>query len=165
MYVGLVTFEYLLINSDLVSPLVLKPEVFEKVVTVVDSNLSSSTEVFAVRPCTNSATVFLSGQDILAFLQRLETDNTKIKVIDFASLSSDAPSAPITKAPAPNKKADAKIEDAHQLAIGVKKEVDFASWYTNVRSFLEEVSPQLILSRSWSNQKCSITTTLADAIF
>lgn len=114
------------------SPLVLKPEVFEKVVTVIDSSLASSTEVFAVRPCTNAATVFLSGQDICAFIKRLETDNTKIKVIEFASLSTDAPSAPIAKAAAPNKRADAKIEDAHQLAIGVKKEVDFASWYTNV---------------------------------
>jgi prolyl-tRNA synthetase len=116
-----------------VSPLVLKPEVFEKVVTVIDSSLASSTDIFAVRPCTNSATVFLAGQDVHAFLQRLETDTTKLKVVDFASLSSDAPAAPITKAAAPNKKADAKIEDAHQLAIGVKKEVDFASWYTNVR--------------------------------
>jgi len=29
-------------------------------------------------------------------------------------------------------KEDAKIEGAVQIAIGVKKEVDFSAWYTNV---------------------------------
>ena len=31
-----------------------------------------------------------------------------------------------------NEKEEAKIEGAIQIAIGVKKEVDFAGWYTNV---------------------------------
>jgi prolyl-tRNA synthetase len=41
--------------------------------------------------------------------------------------------APAAKTGAAKEKEDAKIEGAIQIAIGVKKEVDFASWYTNVR--------------------------------
>ena len=37
--------------------------------------------------------------------------------------------------PAKKEKEDAKIEGAAQIAIGVKKEVDFATWYTNVRIY------------------------------
>ncbi|KAG6820908.1 ribose-phosphate pyrophosphokinase 1 [Arthromyces matolae] len=45
--------------------------------------------------------------------------------------SSKLTNAPASKAPVQEKE-DAKIEGAVQIAIGVKKEVDFASWYTNV---------------------------------
>ena len=40
-----------------------------------------------------------------------------------------------TSKPATKEKEDAKIEGAVQIAIGVKKEVDFPSWYTNVCLF------------------------------
>lgn len=33
-------------------------------------------------------------------------------------------------------KEDAKIDGAKQIAIGIKKEVDFPGWYTNVSSLL-----------------------------
>lgn len=52
--------------------------------------------------------------------------------IDLQSLAT-APAAPAQTPKAPVKeKEDAKIEGAVQIAIGVKKEVDFATWYTNV---------------------------------
>lgn len=52
--------------------------------------------------------------------------------IDFQSLAV-APTAVAQTSKAPIKeKEDAKIEGAVQIAIGVKKEVDFAAWYTNV---------------------------------
>ena len=61
---------------------------------------------------------------------------TKVHVIDFEQLKAEAAS---TSAPAPSKeekaqkeKEDARIDGAVQIAIGVKKEVDFPTWYTNV---------------------------------
>lgn len=52
--------------------------------------------------------------------------------IDLQSLAT-APAAVAQTSKAPVKeREDAKIEGAVQIAIGVKKEVDFAAWYTNV---------------------------------
>ena len=115
-----------------VSPLAISPDVFPKVITVLDSAISSSSEVFAVRASASDATVFLHGTDLSKYLSTLETVDAKVQVVDFAALKTE----PVGAAPAkstPNKKQEAKIEDAHQLSIGVKKEVDFATWYTNVR--------------------------------
>lgn len=115
-----------------VSPLSISADVFPKVITVLDSAISSSSDVFAVRASASEATIFLHGTDISKYLATLETADTKVQVVDFAALKAE----PVGAAPAkstPSKKQEAKIEDAHQLAIGVKKEVDFATWYTNVR--------------------------------
>lgn len=126
-----------------VSPLALNEKNFPKVVTVLDSSIAASTTPFAVHALTSVKTVFLSGKDIVSYLQSLETSDVKIHEIDFDALKaeSDAPTASSTggvgakpKAAAQDKstKDDAKIEGAVQIAIGVKKEVDFATWYTNV---------------------------------
>lgn len=115
-----------------VSPLSISADLFPKVITVLDSAISSSSDLFAVRASASEATVFLHGTDISKYLSTLETSDTKVQLVDFAALKSE----PVGSTPAkstPNKKQDAKIEDAHQLAIGVKKEVDFATWYTSVR--------------------------------
>lgn len=122
-----------LIGSTIsVSPLSISADVFPKVIIVLDSAIFSSSEVFAVRASASEATIFLHGTDISKYLSTLETADTKVQVVDFAALKAE----PVGAAPAkstPSKKQEAKIEDAHQLAIGVKKEVDFATWYTNVR--------------------------------
>ena len=122
-----------------VSALSMTTEVLPKIVIVVDEAVASSDEVFAVRARSNEATVFLAGKDIYAYLQSLQAGSasgqaTNIHVVNFATLAAEsaASSGPIAKTAAPTKKEDARIEDAHQLAIGVKKEVDFSSWYTNV---------------------------------
>jgi len=99
---------------------------------VLDSAISSSSEIFAVRASASEATVFLYGTDISKYLSALETADTKVQVVDFAALKADLVGAAPAKS-TPDKKQDAKIGDAHQLAIGVKKEVDFATWYTTVR--------------------------------
>lgn len=81
----------------------------------------------------SSSTIFLSGAEIITYLRKLETADLKIQEIDLQSLAS-APVAAVaqtSKAPVKEKE-DAKIEGAIQIAIGVKKEVDFAAWYTNV---------------------------------
>ncbi|KAJ7021859.1 hypothetical protein C8F04DRAFT_1213710 [Mycena alexandri] len=101
--------EFFALDKNSLSPLALNATVFPKVVTVVDASIASSTSVFAVHALSSSATVFLSGKDIVAYLRHLETSD-----------------------PAAKEKEDANIEGAVQIAIGVKKEVDFPGWYTNV---------------------------------
>lgn len=117
---------------DLVSPLALNKTVFPKVVTVVDSSIASSSSLFAVHALSSSSTVFLSGKDIVAYLRHLETDSVKIQELDFANLAGSVAAPAAAAKPAAKEKDDAKIEGAVQIAIGVKKEVDFATWYTNV---------------------------------
>jgi prolyl-tRNA synthetase len=62
----------------------------------------------------------------------------KVHEVDFVALKSEVVDGVVSQAkPAEKKekraeKEDAKIEGAVQIAIGVKKEVDFAAWYTNV---------------------------------
>lgn len=79
--------------------------------------------------------MFLSGKEIVSYLQQLETGDVKLQEVDFQNLTTAAPAAAATagaeKAPVKEKE-EAKIEGAVQIAIGVKKEVDFATWYTNV---------------------------------
>lgn len=71
----------------------------------------------------------------MAYLRHLETDAVKIQELDFASLAGSAAATPAASSkPAAKEKDDGKIEGAVQIAIGVKKEVDFPGWYTNVCS-------------------------------
>ncbi|KAF8169918.1 hypothetical protein K438DRAFT_1854963 [Mycena galopus ATCC 62051] len=117
-------------KTRVLSPLALNAETYPKVVTVLDSSIASSSSLFAVHALSSSSTVFFSGKDIVAYLRHLETDSVKIQELDFATLADSAPAA--AAKPAPKEKEDAKIEGAVQIAIGVKKEVDFPQWYTNV---------------------------------
>ena len=121
-----------------VSPLILNAERFPRVTTVVDASLTTVKVPFAVRALSSSETVFLSGPDILAYLRNLETAEAKVHEVDFVALKSGvvdgvtAQAKPAEKKEKRAEKEDAKIEGAVQIAIGVKKEVDFAAWYTNV---------------------------------
>ncbi|KAJ7355494.1 hypothetical protein DFH08DRAFT_852579 [Mycena albidolilacea] len=123
--------EFFALDKNSLSPLALNAETFPKVATVVDSSIASSSSLFAVHALSSSSTVFFSGKDIIAYLRHLETDAVKIQEVDFTNLDS-APAAKPAAKPAPKEKEDAKIEGAVQIAIGVKKEVDFPAWYTNV---------------------------------
>lgn len=120
------------------SLLALNKESFSKVVTVIDSSIASATDTqFAIHALSSSATIFLSGADVLSYLKGLETDDLKIQEVDFAAIKSEQPAAaPAASANAAGAKdkEDAKIEGAVQIAIGVKKEVDFSAWYQNVTS-------------------------------
>ena len=121
------------------SPFALNPTSFGKVVTVVDESLVNLTTSFAVHANASDATVFVSGKDIVTYLTSLENNETKVQLIDFVALKEGSGTpAPAQATPSKtaaldkDKKEDAKIEGAVQIAIGVKKEVDFAGWYTNV---------------------------------
>jgi prolyl-tRNA synthetase len=124
-----------------VSPLALTADNFSRVTTVVDSTISTASAPLAVHNNSSSSTLFLSGSEVLRHLKSLETDSTKLHELDFSNLAgaaiANAPGAAVqTSKPPTKEKEDAKIEGAAQIAIGVKKEVDFASWYTNVRPLL-----------------------------
>ena len=120
------------------SPLALNAERFPRVTTVVDASLATVKAPLAVRALSSSETVFLSGPDIIAYLRNLETAEAKFHEVDFVALKSEvgdgvaAQAKPAEKKEKKAERDDAKIEGAVQIAIGVKKEVDFAAWYTNV---------------------------------
>src|ERR1700722_5665347 len=120
--------------SQTVSPLALNETTFPKVLTVVDSSVTSSSSIFAVHALSSSSTVFLSGQDIRAYLGLLETDQIKVQEVDFQALKAEtgAPTTAVASTQTTKEAEPAKIEGAVQIAIGVKKEVDFAAWYVNV---------------------------------
>ena len=124
-----------------VSPLALDLQTFPKVVVALDTSLASSDALFAVHALASDRTIFLKGTDIAAYLRKLECGDAKIHEIDFDALRAEAAAgaAPATAAPAQapaNANAprdDGRIEGDVQIAIGLKKEVNFADWYTNVR--------------------------------
>lgn len=126
-----------------VSPLAFNAETFSRVTTVVDASLTPTKVPLAVRALSSSQTVFLSGSDINAYLRSLETTEAKVHEVDFVALKSEtaaggaaAQPKPVEKKEKKVEKEDAKIEGAVQIAIGVKKEVDFAAWYTNVGIYM-----------------------------
>lgn len=120
-------------SRSTVSPLALNKESFPKVLTVIDSSIATSSSVFAVHALSSSETVFLSGKDIVSYLTSIESGDAKIQEVDFETLKTDAPAPAAASSKQPKEKESAKIEGAVQVAVGVKKEVDFAAWYTNVR--------------------------------
>ena len=82
--------------------------------------------------------MFLEGTEIATYLRSLEGSGvTKVQEIDFEALKSEAAASATTLAPARSAavaapKDEGKIEGAVQTAIGVKKDVNFPDWYTNV---------------------------------
>lgn len=87
----------------------------------------------------------------MKYLRTLETSETKLHIIDFSEIAASpatgaAPTAVSAPAAQTKEKEDGKIEGAVQIAIGVKKEVDFASWYTNVRSLFDQIFSMLIFN-------------------
>ncbi|KAG8904366.1 hypothetical protein FRB99_001867 [Tulasnella sp. 403] len=124
-------------DKDSISPLSLDSTSFPKVITVLDSSLASSTSLFAVHAASSDSTIFIKGTEITSYLKGLETAENKVQDIDFVALKQEAPAGgPLggasTAKPTASSASDAKIEGAVQIAIGIKKEVDFAAWYTNV---------------------------------
>ncbi|KAG5645506.1 hypothetical protein DXG03_005916 [Asterophora parasitica] len=123
--------DFFALDKDSLSPLALNKLTFPRVQTIVDSSIASSSTVFALHAHSSSSTIFLTGSEILGYLRQLETAETKIQELDFQNIAPSASAAQTSKAPVKEKE-DAKIEGAVQIAIGVKKEADFAAWYTNV---------------------------------
>jgi prolyl-tRNA synthetase len=122
--------EFFSLDKNSLSPLAIDSTTFSKVVTVLDPSIAESSSLFAVHAFASSNTVFLSGKDIAAHLKSLET--TEIKVVDLDTTAPSPATVAQTSKPPVKEKEDAKIEGAVQIAIGVKKEVDFPGWYTNV---------------------------------
>ncbi|KAF8755663.1 prolyl-tRNA synthetase [Rhizoctonia solani] len=129
--------DFFALDKDSLSPLALTKDNFSRCQVVLDSTIAGTSAPLALHASSPEATVFLSGKDIATYLTSLETAEAKVHVVDFAALKAEAEATPGGVGPvgkaAPAKKAeDAKIEGAVQIAIGVKKELDFPTWYTNV---------------------------------
>ena len=109
-----------------VSPLAINSQTYSKITTVIDSTIATSTSTFAVRGLSSDSTVFLSGKDLYAYVKQFAVEGAPtLHEVDIATL-------PAKVEKEKKEKEDAKIEGAIQIAIGVKKEVDFPTWYTNV---------------------------------
>jgi prolyl-tRNA synthetase len=126
--------EFFSLDKNSLSPLALTKENFPKLLTVIDTSITSSSSIFAVRALSSSSTIFLSGKDIVSYLSSLQSDDAKLQEIDFEALKAEGggPTAAAQPSKQAKEKESAKIEGAVQIAVGVKKEVDFAAWYTNV---------------------------------
>lgn len=121
------------LDKDSLSPLALNDETFLKVRTIIDSSIAASSSIFAVQALSSSSTFFLTGSSIIAYLRNLENAEVKLQELDFQSICGTSARSAIQNVKSSTKELeDAKVEGAVQIAIGVKKEVDFASWYTNV---------------------------------
>lgn len=133
------------------SPFAITADSFTKVVVVLDSSVASSAIPLAVHAQSSDKTIFISGKDIATYLTSLETADTKVQVVDFEALKEEAGNAAAGAAAAAGaskqaqqekkEKETAKVEGAVQIAIGVKKEVDFAGWYTNVSVLKNKYTP------------------------
>ncbi|KAJ3830420.1 hypothetical protein F5880DRAFT_1606728 [Lentinula raphanica] len=123
--------EFFSLDKDSLSPLALNETNFSKVTTVVDASIATLSTPLGLHALSSSSTAFLSSSDLLQYLRHLETEEVKLHELDLQNLETAAPAAASSKAP-PKEKETAKIEGAPQIAIGVKKEVDFPTWYTNV---------------------------------
>lgn len=131
------------------SPLALTKDNFSRCQVVLDSSIAGASAPLALHASSPDATIFLSGKDIVAYLTSLETADARLHVVDFAALKAEATATasgvgPATKSASAKKPEDAKIEGAVQIAIGVKKELDFPTWYTNV-------GPPLLISEQLVN--------------
>ncbi|EKM57048.1 uncharacterized protein PHACADRAFT_254575 [Phanerochaete carnosa HHB-10118-sp] len=124
--------EFFAVDKHSLSPLALNENNFSKVAVAVDTTIEESSSTFAIRGLTTEATLFITGRELVSYLKRLETKEAQINLVDFEALKTEAPAATPAAQPAKKEKEDAKIEGAVQIAIGVKKEVDFATWYTSV---------------------------------
>ncbi|KAI9069889.1 prolyl-tRNA synthetase [Trametes sanguinea] len=128
--------EFFGLDKNSLSPLALNSQTYPKVTTVIDTAIASSSSTFAVRGLSSESTLFLSGKDLYAYVKQLATEGAPtLHELDIANLQTaadEAATATRSGAPVKKEKEDAKIEGAVQIAIGVKKEVDFPTWYTNV---------------------------------
>ena len=69
----------------------------------------------------------------------------ELDIANLQTAADEAATAAKSGAPVKKEKEDARIEGAVQVAIGVKKEVDFAAWYTNVTSYFTNVHDSILI--------------------
>ncbi|PWZ00860.1 putative proline-tRNA ligase [Testicularia cyperi] len=141
--------EFLKANKDTVSALSITKDNAAQLIAVLDASIATSTEHFAVRAASSEETLFMTGAEIAKYLQ---STGVKLEVVDFDKLKAEA-STPVAKATNPpsssasapgatqgpiaassrSKAAEAaKIPDAEQAGITVRKAGDFSEWYSQV---------------------------------
>lgn len=159
--------------------------------------LSGST-LLAFRQAASDKTVFISVDDLKKYLQSL---NKEAVEIDFKVLAAEKPAAAAAPSKPVSSKAKegesscimwksyyssrrfeylnlvsktiaALVEDAHQMGIEYKKDIDFPKWYQQVKITLVHrkdsnfiLNGAVCISRFFSRVKCWTTTTFLDATF
>ncbi|EMD34768.1 hypothetical protein CERSUDRAFT_97352 [Gelatoporia subvermispora B] len=127
--------EFFSLDKNSLTPLALNESNFSKTTPVIETAITNSDSVYGVHALSSSETIFLTGKDIYAYLLRFEAEGANLQDLNFEAIKAEAEAGAAANpkaAPAEKAKDDAKIEGAVQIAIGIKKEVDFAGWYTNV---------------------------------
>lgn len=141
--------DFLGANKDTVSALSINKQNAAQLIVVLDAGLAASTDHFAVHAASAEETIFMTGAEIAKYLQ---STGVKLEVLDFDKLKAEA-STPVAKASAPSSSTAsapgstqgpitssnkaraaeaAKIPDAEQIGITVRKGGDFPEWYAQV---------------------------------
>ncbi|KAI8098540.1 uncharacterized protein BX664DRAFT_288080 [Halteromyces radiatus] len=101
---------------------------------VVDASILSlpASDKLAFHPATSEKTIFITVDELKQYFTSI---NKEYIDIDFKALAAAKPPAAATSKPKPKKetkKEAAIVEDAHQMGIEYKKDVDFPKWYQQV---------------------------------
>jgi prolyl-tRNA synthetase len=97
---------------------------------VLDQKITEGKKPIAVHPSKSSETIFMTGGEIKAYLEKT---GVKLTIHDFsagtvAESSRAEAKKVVTKAP----KKDTKIEGAALIGVDIDKELDFSGWYQQV---------------------------------
>ncbi|KAI8374687.1 uncharacterized protein BYT42DRAFT_577281 [Radiomyces spectabilis] len=102
---------------------------------VVDAALLAlpATTVLAFHPSAADKTIFVTVEELQKYLQSLSKEAVEV---DFKALAASKPAPAAAKPAAKNagkkEATSALVEDAHQMGIEYKKDVDFPKWYQQV---------------------------------
>lgn len=137
-----------------VSPFALMNDKHGEVKFCIDKSLLSS-ELINIHPLRNDKTTSITPEDLNKFLEHI---NHKATVIDFDSAPAELPvdkkSTTVKPPKAPAEDSAKNVKKDTQLGLSVKKEEDFANWYTQAITLSEmidysDISGCYIL-RPWS---------------
>ena len=113
-----------------VTPLALINDKEKKVIVALDSALQTLEGTVAVHPCRNDKTVLVTFKQLSEYIAAL--GHTPV-FVDFTAVPAPAAAAPAAKKPAPKKEAKKEVVKGEtKLGLDVKKEDDFAAWYSQV---------------------------------
>lgn len=135
-------------KHETVSPFLLPGPIPSTLHILVDSSISSSSDLVAFHTNSWNRTFLIPGTSVIPYLQSIQSPesaedpnalkNVQIREVDFASMKKDevaerGNAAPVASAPKiEKKKNDGKKEDAYEMAVAYTKEGDFSGWYSDV---------------------------------
>jgi prolyl-tRNA synthetase len=141
-----------------VSPFLLPGPIPSTLHILVDSTISSSSDLVAFHTNSWTRTFLIPGSSVIPYLTSLQAQdgstvedpnalkNVQIREVDFSSLikteaaeKGNAAQAGAAKGESKDKKKpDGKKEDAYEMAVAYTKEGDFPGWYSDVSGFARD---------------------------